>query len=47
MTPLGWGWPALVWAYTFIGALLNDRVKLIAYNVLDDPAAINPTAADH
>jgi H+-transporting ATPase len=48
MHPLGWGWAAFVWGYAIIWALLSDRVKLLAYRVLDatkktdkntDPAA--------
>ena len=35
MTPLGWGWAAFVWAYAIAWALLSDRVKLLAYRILD------------
>ncbi len=35
MTPLGWGWAGLVWAYALLWALVNDRVKLLAYRILD------------
>ncbi len=35
MTPLGWGWAAFVWGYALAWFLLNDRVKLLAYRVLD------------
>jgi H+-transporting ATPase len=35
MTPLGWGWAAFVWAYALLWALLSDRVKLLAYHILD------------
>ncbi|HTW66479.1 MAG TPA: plasma-membrane proton-efflux P-type ATPase [Bryobacteraceae bacterium] len=35
MTPLGWGWAAFVWGYALVWALLNDRVKLAAYRILD------------
>ena len=35
MTPLGWGWAAFVWGYAIIWALASDRVKLLAYKVLD------------
>jgi H+-transporting ATPase len=35
MTPLGWGWAAFVWAYALTWFLLNDRVKLLAYRILD------------
>jgi len=35
MTPLGWGWAAFVWGYALIWFLVNDRVKLLAYRLLD------------
>jgi H+-transporting ATPase len=35
MTPLGWGWAAFVWAYALAWFLVNDRVKLLAYRLLD------------
>jgi H+-transporting ATPase len=35
MTPLGWGWAGFVWAYAIAWALINDRIKLLAYRVLD------------
>ena len=35
MTPLGWGWAAVVWGYALAWFLLNDRVKLLAYKILD------------
>jgi H+-transporting ATPase len=35
MTPLGWRWAACVWGYALVWALVNDRVKLAAYWVLD------------
>jgi H+-transporting ATPase len=37
MTPLGWGWAGFVWGYALIWALVNDRVKLLAYRILDRP----------
>jgi H+-transporting ATPase len=36
MTPLGWGWTAFVWGYALGWFLVNDRVKLLVYRVLDD-----------
>ena len=36
MTPLGWGWAAFVWGYALAWFLVNDRVKLLIYRVLDD-----------
>ena len=35
MTPLGWGWAIFVWGYALVWALVTDRVKLLAYRVLD------------
>jgi len=35
MTPLGWGWAAFVWGYALIWALASDRIKLLAYRILD------------
>ena len=35
MTPLGWGWAGFVWGYALVWSLLNDRVKLLAYRILD------------
>jgi H+-transporting ATPase len=39
MTPLGWGWALFVWGYALGWFLVNDRVKLLAYRVLD-PAKV-------
>jgi H+-transporting ATPase len=39
MTPLGWGWAAFVWGYALAWALLNDRVKLLAYRIFDPTGA--------
>jgi H+-transporting ATPase len=44
MTPLGWGWAAFVWGYALAWFLVTDRVKLLAYRVLDDIKA--ETAAE-
>ncbi len=35
MAPLGWKWAGFVWAYALVWALINDRVKLLAYRILD------------
>ena len=35
MAPLGWGWAAFVWGYALAWALVNDRVKLVAYRIFD------------
>jgi H+-transporting ATPase len=56
MTPLGWGWAAFVWGYALAWFLVNDRVKLLVYRMLDDikteekidlttPRAATPQAA--
>ena len=39
MTPLGWGWAAFVWGYALLWFLVNDRVKLLAYRILDPAKA--------
>jgi H+-transporting ATPase len=39
MTPLGWGWALFVWGYAVAWFLLNDRVKLLAYRILDPNGA--------
>jgi len=33
MAPLGWKWAGFVWAYAIVWALINDRVKLLAYRI--------------
>jgi H+-transporting ATPase len=35
MPPIGWGWALTVWGYALAWWLVNDRVKLVAYNILD------------
>jgi len=35
MAPLGWKWAAFVWSYALVWALINDRVKLLAYRIFD------------
>jgi len=42
MTPLGWKWAGFVWAYALAWALLNDRIKLLAYRILDPAKAPVP-----
>ena len=42
VTPLWWGWAAMVWAYALAWFLVTDPVKLLAYHVLD---ATKPTPA--
>jgi H+-transporting ATPase len=35
MAPLGWKWAAFVWGYAIVWALINDRIKLLAYRIFD------------
>jgi H+-transporting ATPase len=35
MAPLGWGWAAAVWVYALAWFLISDRIKLLAYRILD------------
>jgi H+-transporting ATPase len=44
MTPLGWGWAMFVWGYALAWFLVSDRVKLVAYRILD-PAKRESAAA--
>lgn len=37
MSPLPWGWVAFVWGYAAVWALINDRIKLLAYRIFDPP----------
>ncbi len=48
MAPLGWKWAGFVWAYALIWALINDRVKLLAYRIFDPakPALLSRMPAD-
>jgi H+-transporting ATPase len=39
MTALGWRWAAFVWGYALAWFLINDRIKLLAYRILD-PATV-------
>jgi H+-transporting ATPase len=39
MTPLGWKYAGFVWGYAILWALFTDRIKLLAYRILD-PAAL-------
>ena len=43
MTPLGWKWAGFVWAYALVWALINDRIKLLAYKIFD-PVKAEPKA---
>ena len=35
MSPLGWKWAGFVWGYAIAWALVNDRIKLLAYEIFD------------
>jgi len=39
MAPLGWKWAGFVWLYALAWALVNDRVKLLAYRIVDPTKA--------
>ena len=39
MTPLGWKWAGFVWGYAIVWALVNDRIKLLAYRIFDPTKA--------
>ena len=45
MTPLGWRWAGVVWAYAVVWFLFNDRVKLAAYRWLDHRRAVHAQSA--
>jgi H+-transporting ATPase len=40
MHPLGWGWAGFVWAYAIVWALVIDRIKLMAYRILDPAGSV-------
>jgi H+-transporting ATPase len=46
VAPLWWGWAAMVWGYALVWFLVTDPVKLLAYRVLDVPAATTTTLAE-
>ena len=35
MTPIGWTWALAIWGYALVWWLINDRVKLAAYRLID------------
>ena len=35
MPPIGWGWALVIWGYALAWFLVNDRVKLAAYRIID------------
>jgi H+-transporting ATPase len=49
MAPLGWGWAVAVWVYAFAWFLISDRIKLLAYRILEpktDEVVTTEAAAD-
>jgi H+-transporting ATPase len=55
VTPLWWGWVAMVWGYALAWFLVTDPIKLLAYHVLDatkaeptqhEPKAVAATGAE-
>jgi H+-transporting ATPase len=44
MAPLGWGWALFVWGYGLAWFLINDRIKLLAYRILDRTGIILKSA---
>jgi H+-transporting ATPase len=45
MAPIGWGLAMVVWGYALVWALVTDRVKLLAYRILDPATAKASTDA--
>ncbi|MFH2047579.1 MAG: plasma-membrane proton-efflux P-type ATPase [Pseudomonadota bacterium] len=43
MTPIGWGWALFLWGYALAWFLLNDRLKLLAYRILDPVKTNTPS----
>jgi H+-transporting ATPase len=42
MSPLGWKWAAIVWGYAIFWFLVNDRLKLLAYDFLSRLKPVAP-----
>jgi H+-transporting ATPase len=42
MAPIGWGWALFVWGYALAWFLVNDRVKLGAYQIFDRRQMVFP-----
>jgi H+-transporting ATPase len=43
MPPIGWGWALAVWGYALAWFLINDRVKLTAYRIIDPQRSLLAT----
>ena len=46
VTPLWWGWAALVWGYALAWFLVTDPIKLLAYRYLDATKTAAPKRQD-
>ncbi len=44
MTPIGWGRALFVWGYALVWFLVTDRIKLLAYRILDPVSNDTPPA---
>jgi H+-transporting ATPase len=42
MTPLGWAWAGFVWGYALVWFVVNDRIKLMTYWLLDREKTASP-----
>jgi H+-transporting ATPase len=40
MVPIGWKWGLVIWAYALVWFLINDRVKLAAYRIIDPKGSL-------
>jgi H+-transporting ATPase len=45
MTPIGWGYAAVVWGYALAWFLVTDRVKLLGYRILEPVQEVAATGA--
>jgi len=43
MTPMGWGWAAVIWVYAFAWFLFNDFVKVTVYRYLERRGVVEPS----
>jgi H+-transporting ATPase len=46
MPPIGWGWALMVWGYSLVWFLVNDRVKLLGYRIFDPVKAVAKTGPE-
>jgi len=40
MVPISWKWAALIWGYSLVEFIVNDRVKLAAYRIFDSEQVV-------